>query len=135
MVLLVVPAIWQVPVGTGCHTCRDVWLVSQAMLILLVTGDVVMEDPWIRSELPTLQQAELFCLNRNQERFFCSEKKWLFPVLFSREILLSPKHSGGRKKTVQLSVDKDDIAQLVVRSSRGFGGLTAMENRIFIPVS
>jgi hypothetical protein len=26
---------------------------------LVVTGDVVMEDPWVRSELPTLQKAEL----------------------------------------------------------------------------
>ena len=26
---------------------------------LAITGDAVMEDPWIRSELPTLQQAEL----------------------------------------------------------------------------
>ncbi|MCB6981865.1 hypothetical protein, partial [Bacteroides uniformis] len=24
-----------------------------------VTGDVIMEDPWVRSELPTLQQAEI----------------------------------------------------------------------------
>lgn len=34
MELRVAPVIWLVPVGTGCHTYRDVWLVSQAMLIL-----------------------------------------------------------------------------------------------------
>lgn len=36
MVLLVVPAIWQVPVGIGCRMCRDVLPELQEMLIWLL---------------------------------------------------------------------------------------------------
>ena len=59
MELRVAPVIWLVPVGTGCHMYRDVWAGITGNAYLVVTGDVVMEDPWVRSELPTLQKAEL----------------------------------------------------------------------------
>ena len=56
----------------------------------------------------SLQESRTFLLLR---------KKWKFPVLFSREILLSPRTFGWKgKETVQLSVDKSDFAALVIRN-------------------
>ena len=65
---------------------------------LAITGDAVMEDPWIRSELPTLQQAELFFSTGNQERFFRSERSGSFRCYSAGKYYFLQEHSGGRKR-------------------------------------
>ena len=85
---------------------------------LMVTGDVVMEDPWIRSELPTLQKAEL-SLSTDIRNASSSPKKVVVSgviepgnISFSKDIRVE----GGA--TAKLSVDKDDLSQLVVEHPR-----------------
>ena len=81
---------------------------------LMVTGDVVMEDPWVRSELPTLQKAEL-SISTNVRNASSSPKKVVVSgviqpgnISFSKEVRVE----GGA--TTELSITKDDIAQLVI---------------------
>ena len=81
---------------------------------LVVTGDVVMEDPWVRSELPTLQKAEL-SVSTDIRNASSSPKDVVVSgviqpgnISFSKDIRVE----GGT--TARLSINKDDIAQLVV---------------------
>ena len=81
---------------------------------LVVTGDVVMEDPWVRSELPTLQKAEL-SVSTDIRNASSSPKEVVVSgviqpgnISFSKDIRVE----GGT--TARLSINKDDIAQLVV---------------------
>ena len=81
---------------------------------LMVTGDVVMEDPWVRSELPTLQKAEL-SISTNVRNASSSPKKIVVSgviqpgnISFSKEVQVE----GGA--TAGLSISKEDIAQLVI---------------------
>ncbi|CAG9902151.1 Beta-mannosidase [Bacteroides ovatus] len=81
---------------------------------LMVTGDVVMEDPWVRSELPTLQKAEL-SISTNVRNASSSPKKVVVSgviqpgnISFSKEVQVE----GGA--TAGLSISKEDIAQLVI---------------------
>ena len=81
---------------------------------LVVTGDVVMEDPWVRSELPTLQKAEL-SVSTDIRNVSSSPKEVVVSgviqpgnISFSKDIRVE----GGT--TARLSINKDDIAQLVV---------------------
>ena len=81
---------------------------------LMVTGDVVMEDPWVRSELPTLQKAEL-SVSTDIRNASSSPKEVVVSgviqpgnISFSKDIRVE----GGT--TARLSINKDDIAQLVV---------------------
>ena len=81
---------------------------------LVVTGDVVMEDPWVRSELPTLQKAEL-SVSTDIRNASSSPKDVVVSgviqpgnISFSKDIRVE----GGT--TARLSINKDDVAQLVV---------------------
>ena len=85
---------------------------------LVVTGDVVMEDPWVRSELPTLQKAEL-SVSTDIRNASSSPKEVVVSgviqpgnISFSKDIRVE----GGT--TARLSINKDDIAQLVVDHPR-----------------
>lgn len=85
---------------------------------LVVTGDVVMEDPWVRSELPTLQKAEL-SVSTDIRNASSSLKDVVVSgviqpgnISFSKDIRVE----GGT--TARLSINKDDIAQLVVDHPR-----------------
>lgn len=73
-----------------------------------------MEDPWVRSELPTLQKAEL-SVSTDIRNASSSLKDVVVSgviqpgnISFSKDIRVE----GGT--TARLSINKDDIAQLVV---------------------
>ena len=81
---------------------------------LVVTGDVVMEDPWVRSE----QKAEL-SVSADIRNASSSPKEVVVSgviqpgnISFSKDIRVE----GGT--TARLSINKDDIAQLVVDHPR-----------------
>ncbi len=85
---------------------------------LSITGDVVMEDPWIRSDLPVLQQAEL-SLSADIKNASSSPKKAVVSatiqpgnVSFSKIIQLEGN------ATARLSVDKGDFSQLIINHPR-----------------
>ena len=77
-----------------------------------------MEDPWVRSELPTLQKAEL-SVSTDIRNASSSPKEVVVSgviqpgnISFSKDIRVE----GGT--TARLSINKDDIAQLVVDHPR-----------------
>ena len=81
---------------------------------LKVTGDVIMEDPWVRSELPTLQQAEISLStdirNASDTPKVVTVSGTIQPgnISFSKEIRVE----GGT--TAKLRMDKDEFKQLVI---------------------
>ena len=81
---------------------------------LAVTGDVIMEDPWVRSELPTLQQAEI-SISTDIRNASSSPKEVVVAgviqpgnISFSKDIRVE----GGT--TAKLFIDKEEIKQLVI---------------------
>ena len=82
---------------------------------LVVTGDVVMEDPWVRSELPTLQKAEL-SVSTDIRNASSSPKEVVVSGVIQPGNISFIRVEGGT--TARLSINKDDIAQLVVDHPR-----------------
>ncbi|MEO5095554.1 beta-mannosidase, partial [Bacteroides thetaiotaomicron] len=85
---------------------------------LAVTGDVIMEDPWVRSELPTLQQAEI-SISTDIRNASSSPKEVVVAgviqpgnISFSKDIRVE----GGT--TAKLFIDKEEIKQLVIDNPR-----------------
>ena len=97
MVLLVVPAIWQVPVGIGCRMCRDVLPELQEMLIWLLQVMLWWKIRGFARNCRLCNKQNYLSLQESRT-FLLLRKKWKFPVLFSREILLSPRTFGWKEK-------------------------------------
>ena len=81
---------------------------------LAVTGDVVMEDPWVRSDLPVLQKAEI-SISTDVKNASLERKKVVISgviqpgnISFSKDIQVD----GGA--TARLSINKDEFAQLII---------------------
>lgn len=81
---------------------------------LAVTGDVVMEDPWVRSDLPVLQKAEI-SISTDVKNTSLERKKVVISgviqpgnISFSKDIQVD----GGA--TARLSINKDEFAQLII---------------------
>ena len=85
---------------------------------LAITGDAVMEDPWIRSELPTLQQAELSFSTGIKNVSSAPKEVEVSGVIQPGNITFSKNIRVEGKETVQLSVDKSDFAALVIRNPK-----------------
>ena len=118
MELRVAPVIWLVPVWDWMPYVPGRLAGITGNAYLVVTGDVVMEDPWVRSELPTLQKAEL-SVSTDIRNASSSPKEVVVSgviqpgnISFSKDIRVE----GGT--TARLSINKDDIAQLVVDHPR-----------------
>lgn len=107
MVLPVVPAIWQVPVGIGCRMCLGRLAGITGNAYLSITGDAVMEDPWMRSELPTLQQAELSFSTGIKNASSTPKEVEVSGVIQPGNITFSKSIRVEGNETVQLSVDKE----------------------------
>ncbi|MCR5269785.1 MAG: beta-mannosidase [Prevotella sp.] len=83
-----------------------------------ITGDVVMRDPWVRSFLPSLQQAELSVMS--ELRNLSAEKKKVVlegviqpgNIRFERTIEIN----GG--ETRKLQIDHHDVEALLVRKPK-----------------
>ena len=85
---------------------------------LSITGDAVMEDPWMRSELPTLQQAELSFSTGIKNASSTPKEVEVSGVIQPGSITFSKSIRVEGNETVQLSVDKNDFAALIVRNPK-----------------
>lgn len=81
---------------------------------LMVTGDVVMEDIWVRSELPTLQKAELSISTDIRNASSSLKEAVVFGVIQPGNISFSKEIQVEGGTTAKLSINKDDISQLVI---------------------
>ena len=81
---------------------------------LVVTGDVVMEDPWVRSELPTLQKAEISI--STDVRNVSSDAKTIHisGVIQPGNITFSKSIRVAGESVSRLSINKEEFDQLVV---------------------
>ena len=85
---------------------------------LQVTGDVVLEDPWVRSELPSINRAEVEVSTRvrnvSAESLTVNVRGTIEPgtIEFSKNITLN----GGESRNVKF--DDADFAQLVINNPR-----------------
>lgn len=85
---------------------------------LAVTGDVVMEDPWVRSELPTLQKAEISISTDIKNISSASKTVVVSGVIQPGNITFSKEVRVEREATAKLSINKDDFAQLVINNPK-----------------
>lgn len=85
---------------------------------LMVTGDVVMEDPWVRSELPTLQRAEISVSTDIRNASSSSKEVVVSGVIEPGNISFSKEIQVEGGTTAKLSINKEDISQLVIDHPR-----------------
>lgn len=81
---------------------------------LTVTGDVIMEDPWVRSDLPTLQQAELSFSTGIKNASSSSKEVVITGVIQPGNVNFSKTIRVEGNATTPIAVDKKDFAQLVI---------------------
>lgn len=81
---------------------------------LTVTGDAVMEDPWVRSDLPTLQKTEIFISTGVKNASATSKKIAISGMIQPGNIAFSKEIQVAAGSTARLSIDKKDFAQLVI---------------------
>ncbi len=85
---------------------------------LAVTGDMVMEDPWVRSELPTLQKAEISISTDIKNISSASKTVVVSGVIQPGNITFSKEVWVEREATTKLSINKDDVAQLAINNPK-----------------
>lgn len=81
---------------------------------LAITGDAVMEDPWVRSELPTLEKAELSISTDVRNAASQPKNVTVSGVIQPGNITFSKTTQVAAGSTSRLSVNKEDFAQLVI---------------------
>lgn len=81
---------------------------------LKVTGDVVLEDPWMRTELPELTQAELSLSTGLQNRSSEPHEVTLSGTIQPGNITFSKTVQVGGNAQVEVTLDKEEFAQLVI---------------------
>lgn len=85
---------------------------------LSITGDVVMEDLWIRSDLPSLNKAEV-SISSDIKNVSSSAKRIVVSGLIQPgNIKFSKIVRVEGKTTSKLSINKDDFAQLVINNPK-----------------
>lgn len=85
---------------------------------LTITGDAVMEDPWVRSELPTLQKAEISISTDIKNTSASPKKVVLSGVIQPGNIRFSKNVQVEGNSTVDVSVDKDAFSQLMISNPK-----------------
>ncbi|WP_106829743.1 galactose-binding domain-containing protein [Parabacteroides pacaensis] len=81
---------------------------------LRITGDILMEDPWIRSELPTWQQAELSVATNVKNASSAPRKVVFSGIIQPGNIHFSKTIQVEGNTNNRLSVSKNDFSQLVI---------------------
>ena len=77
-----------------------------------------MEDPWVRSDLPTLQKAELSVSTNIKNASSSPKKVVLTGVIQPGNINFSKNIQVEGNSTAQLSVNKNDFAQMVINNPK-----------------
>lgn len=85
---------------------------------LAVTGDAVLEDPWIRTELPTLERAEIAFSTDIRNASDTPKRVSVTGVIQPGNISFTQAITVEGRSTAQLAVDKGTCAQLVVDHPR-----------------
>ena len=81
---------------------------------LTITGDVVMEDPWVRSDLPTLQKAEISISTDVKNTSSSPKKVAISGVIQPGNISFTKDFQVEGGTTSKVSINKDEFAQLVI---------------------
>ncbi len=85
---------------------------------LALTGDAIMEDPWIRSDLPTLQKAEVTFSTDVRNVSSSPKEITVFGTIQPGNLNFSKTILVEGNATANLSIDKDDFARMVINNPR-----------------
>ena len=83
---------------------------------LLITGDAVMEDPWIRTALPTNEQAEVSINTDIKNAASESKEVTLSGTINPGNIQFAKNITVPAKSTSNLAIDKNDFSQLIINN-------------------
>jgi len=83
---------------------------------LMITGDVVMENPWIRTELPANEQAEISVATDIKNATSTPKEVTLSGTINPGNIQFSKNITIPANTTSNLSVDKNDFSQLIINN-------------------
>jgi hypothetical protein len=81
---------------------------------MMVTGDAVIEDPWIRAELPSYEQAEISITADIKNVAFESKEVVISGIINPGDIRFSRTVTAPAGTTVTVSFDKAGFEQLIV---------------------
>ena len=81
---------------------------------LTITGDVIMEDPWVRSDLPTLQKAEISISTDIRNTSSSPKRVVVSGVIQPGDISFSKDFQIEGEVTSKVSINKDEFTQLVI---------------------
>jgi beta-galactosidase/beta-glucuronidase len=85
---------------------------------LKITGDVIMEDPWVRSDLPDLNRAEISVSSDLRNASSSPQTVVLSGTIHPGAIQFSKKITVPAGETARLSINKDDVSQLIINSPK-----------------
>lgn len=81
---------------------------------LKITGDVIMEDPWVRSDLPNLDKAEISVSSDIRNASRSSQTVVLSGTIQPGNILFSKSITIPGGETSSISIDTNDFSQLII---------------------
>ncbi|MCD7971850.1 MAG: hypothetical protein LUG18_04165 [Candidatus Azobacteroides sp.] len=85
---------------------------------LSITGDVTMEDPWVRSDLPTLEKAEISVITDLKNATSDPKTVTINGVIQPGNITFSKEITVEANSTAPCSINKNDFSQLVINHPR-----------------
>lgn len=83
-----------------------------------ITGDVVMEDPWVRSELPALDRAELSVSSRLLNSSSAPRRATVSGIIRPGNIKFAKEVTIPANDSVEVMFDKNEFKNMVVRNPR-----------------
>ncbi|MDR2058437.1 MAG: T9SS type A sorting domain-containing protein [Dysgonamonadaceae bacterium] len=85
---------------------------------LMITGDAVIEDPWIRADLPTCQQAEISIAVHIKNAASESKEVILDGVINPGNIQFSKTLALPAQTTLAVKLNKDEYPQLAINNPK-----------------
>jgi len=83
-----------------------------------ITGDVIMEDPWIRSDLPELKKAEISISSDLKNASSSPQTAILSGTIQPGNIRFSKSITIPAGETSHLSINKNDFSQLIINNPK-----------------
>lgn len=83
-----------------------------------ITGDVTMEDPWVRSELPTLDKAEIYVTSNLRNASDKPQTATISGVIMPGNIKFAKQVTIPAKSTVKVGIDKEDFKKLIINNPK-----------------
>lgn len=85
---------------------------------LCLTGDLVMEDPWIRSDLPELTKAELSVSSDVRNASSTAKKATISGVIMPGNVCFSKEFTINGGETANIAINKNEFAQLIIKDPK-----------------